>query len=143
MSDEKLTVEEAALRLKTSEDALRKRIRRGLLHAVKAQGRWWIPWPILEGQATGQAIGQDTRPMGQDTQAELKPEISLLEAQIEHLKETVWRLEDERDTLRQALEKAQRALLNQQSLSLPAAVKEIQALPENTPKRRWWEVWKR
>ncbi len=146
----KITVAEAAARLNTSEDALRKRIRRGSLPAVREQGRWWVLWPPPDEQATGQA----TRPIGQAEQAASPPQIALLEARIAYLEETIRRLDSERDRLAAALEHArqqQAAHIEEvlrKDIIIQQLAQRIPALPspeemKDEQRRPWWQVWKR
>ena len=57
-----ITVTEAARRLNVTPDAIRARIRRGTLEAVKRDGTWHIVMPADGDDTTQQATQQDTTP---------------------------------------------------------------------------------
>ena len=89
-----LPLAEAARRLGISENALRKRVRRGTVEAVKGtDDRWYIYLPANNGQAADQASGQATaRPSGQAPDAltdALREEVTWLREQLSRKDQTI------------------------------------------------------
>lgn len=136
---EKITVEEAARRLQTTPEAIRKRIQRQSLPAEK-EGR---AWRVLWQPDTSQDTLQDTdRPQDalQDTPGHpaAEMEIALLKARIAALEDTIRRLETDIEEWRQR-DLRKDVLLQQLTQRLPAL-----PTPEESQQRRpWWQVWKR
>ena len=85
-----LPLAEAARRLGISENALRKRVRRGTVAAAKgADGRWYVYLPTDTGQAIGQATAT---PSGQAPDAltdALRQEVEWLREQLSRKDQTI------------------------------------------------------
>ena len=127
-----LSITEAAAQLGVSSDTVRRRIRRGQLHArLDARGHYRIE---LEAVETAPAGGQDT--------ALLRLELELLRHQRDGLEEDLQqaRRAQERD----AEERAElRRLLSQALRMLPAGPETPEERPTAAPKRRRWWPWGR
>lgn len=134
MDIDRLPVAEAAKRLGISNDALRKRIKRGSVDAQQdGAGQWWVLLPAdatrTGGDGTGQRPDAGGDASGQADQAPLLQRIRDLEA--------------ERDYLRRQLE-ATNANMHMILRALPApSTTPAEASPiQNAPRRRrWWQLW--
>lgn len=110
-----IPINEAAAILQTNAAAIRKRIKRGTLEAIKDKttGRWliYLDYPqatrtLPAGDTTGQAAGQDTDQI-----------IEALENEIIALKKALIEANNQRDIAQAAAASTMQALINQQLLS--------------------------
>jgi hypothetical protein len=146
------TVREAAIALGVSEGAILKRIRRGTLPAEKDQaGQWRVSLPagMAVPDSTGQVPDAAGAGTGQATPTALPAEtlarLAALEAENAALRGALAAAEKDRDAwhaqaqqAQAATDRALQALTNQQALSLPAAAKEMHALPDASARPRGW-----
>jgi hypothetical protein len=157
MTQETVSVEAAAAYFNTNAAAIRKRIKRGTLAAVKDKaGRWQVSLTGQTGQDAGRA-GTVLRDVPTGSKRDVPKDarrdaleaasaqlIDTLEDDNARLQAALKEVKSERDYLRERLAEAHQLLNQQQQLSLPKA-KEIQALPAGDEDRRgWWgRLWKR
>ena len=145
-----VTLAQAAIILSISTEGVRKRIKRGSLHAVKDDaGRWTVYMPPDKPDIFPQPV-RETRQTTPDTLSaltvcarcsELEVERAGLVATVEGLREQIAVLLSDRDAWQQQAQQALQALNQQQALSLPGAVRDMQQLPAQADKRRG--VWGR
>lgn len=129
MTDERLTVAEAADRLGISEDAIRSRIKRGTLQSVRDSGTVYV---LLSGDrpATDETTSQ--RPTSAD---DAKDElIAVLREQLAAEREAN---RENRRLLLAALERPQRELEAETREDPPESTEG----PENQSSRPWWRFW--
>lgn len=127
-------IKTAAEQLELSEEAVRKRIKRGTLEAYKVDGRWFIRLDKLPDNV------QDTSSQPDNTQAqalqelvEARQQAAAAELRAAVAEEAVRRLEAERENHLQQISGLQVALDQQQRLH--AALQHSLALPEPEAKR--------
>jgi hypothetical protein len=143
-----VTVEEAAILLSTSPEAIRKRIYRGTITAKKDDGRWMV---FLKDDGTPASKEDDTgRPTGQDAAQDAKdagrhavrgrgPSIDDLRLRVAVLEERIHGLEislaaekAERERWYQAYQEQTRLLDQEQRISISGNVR---AVHESKPQK--------
>jgi excisionase family DNA binding protein len=127
-----LTIAEAAEALGISVDAVRKRIRRGLVRCYKLDGRWYVVLDGSTGQATATANGAG--PHGQDSGPGPVQDVSTLEARVTDLLDQV-------AFLRQELEHRTEEIRRRDHI-IAALTPQRPALPEPAGERPWWAFWR-
>lgn len=143
-SQQALTVKQVSDILHISTGAVIKRIERGKLTAAKDDaGAWCIPWPQdTPGQTrhdtTDNSTGQTRQPSTSDDSGATLREVEILRALVEDLRA-------DRDQWRDQAQAALQALTNQQTLSLPAAMRELPAPGDSTSKGKslWARLFRR
>jgi hypothetical protein len=161
MEREAVTVAQAAAIIGVSQDAIRKRVKRGSLEFMHdEQGRVLVYLPSLQGQDTQDRQKQATHKTQQTVQdkqdkapalircqqcIQLMVERAALTAQNEALKAQIIAIQADREAWQEQASKAHeqaqgalQALNNQQSLALPGAVKEMGKLTDGTTPRGLW-----
>ncbi len=111
-------------------------------------GRWQVSLTGQPDKPTGQTGQDNDRTTSQPDKPRDVPKDNqrdALEAENARLQATLEEVKSERDYLRERLAEAHQLLNQQQQLSLPGKVKELQALPAGDEDRRgWWgRLWKR
>ena len=129
---ESLTIADAAARLGIAPDAVRKRIRRGSLRAVKVDGTWRVLFDPGEGTAGTQDTGVQAAAGPPETSVPAAVEDS--EA-VEAYRELVSSLRDQVDFLRRELESRSRELegraeeVRRRDVLLDAMAQRLRQLP--------------
>lgn len=131
-----VTIGIAARLLGISENAVRKRIRRGSLEATKDQaGQWRV---IVGDQAEEEAAG-DSRDQATTSEADMS-----LQIELERVKAERDAIREERDWLRERVDRAehlQAGLIERLPKELTTGVQPKEA-EQPVETRRWWEFWK-
>lgn len=149
-----VSLSQAAALLGTTQEAIRKRIKRGLLRAEKGEGGRWLVYmeadtaPHISGHVgiTGhmEADILDTTSKPPSTPPacaqcfQLMIERAALTAQNEALTAQIIALQADREAWQAQAQAVLQTWNNQQSLSLPGAVKEMGKLTDGTTPRGLW-----
>jgi hypothetical protein len=146
-----LTIDQAAVALGISREAVRLRLRRGTLHGLRSGGRWYVQLDHTDQPtATDQATNRD-RPTRSTDQREQ------LELRLAHAEEMIATLRAERDRLARQVEQdaVERAELRRLLVSVllpmttlpaprraePAEKPPVDVEPAETVRRPWWRFW--
>ncbi len=137
-----VTVEEAAILLSTSPEAIRKRIYRGTLSASKDGGRWMVylkedGTPAERKEDAGRPTGQDTTPDGEDTGRhtgrgrvpsvdDLRLRVAVLEERVRSLETALEAERAERERWYHAYQEQTRLLDQEQKVSISGNVRAVQ-----------------
>jgi hypothetical protein len=139
--DDGLTLAEAALRLGTSSEAVRKRVKRGSLYGELHDGRWYVYLDRQPDSPGSQRVGArvdgqvDARVAADQTALvqQLRDENSYLRAELTHAYEQLAEERRRSDTIL--------AQLASRLPELPAPQPQPEAPAEPPRRRRWWEFW--
>jgi hypothetical protein len=145
---------EAAERLGTSVDAIRKRIRRGSLEAHKDDsGRWYVVLPVVQdtaseestetdtGHSTSQPIMTASPPVDSEHLMTLQLEVDRLWDQIRVKDDTIAGLMEQLKTVSERLPELPSGPVGTERASHEVqSPQESNAAPELTS-RSWWKFW--
>ena len=135
-----LTVHAAAVRLGVTTRAIRARIKRGTLNAVKVDGARGAEWRVNLGAAIGDTVTGDaiptTPPAHTDTRGAWVAERAALLDQIAWLHQHV-------TTQSEHISELTRLLDAEREARAAISARPLQALPvvESRPRRRWFRLW--
>jgi hypothetical protein len=150
---DQVDIAEAARRLQTTPDAIRKRIRRGSLDAVKLDGRWYVVLDAARATSAGQSTshildtGQDAPESGRTDDQDasrtalvesLQDEVLFLRAELAKRSEEIER----RDVIIAQLAERIPRRLEAPTVSEPPVPAPVTEQPAERPAPRpWWRFW--
>lgn len=147
MDTSPVSISQAAAILCTTQEAIRKRIKRGLLRAEKGEGGRWLVY--IEADTADETSGHVEISGHKEVDTAIKPpacaqcfqlmiERAALTAQNEALTAQIVALQADREAWQAQAQHTIQALTNQQALALPGAMSDMGKLPSSTTPRGLW-----
>jgi len=142
---EQLTLAEAAKRMGTTAEALRKRIHRGTLPSVKVDGKVYVSVPA--GAAVPPPGGRPDEPLAPPTTVHLASgQMAFLamkqaESEIAYLRQELVRRDSVEEELRAMLSHAQ-AVQHAQATIIAQLTQPLAIAAPKPAGRSWWQFWR-